>query len=74
MTELANNWSPMTMGHDALADLEALAYEAALEPTLWTQVVADASRAFKSPYMVLNVSDRRGDHSRSRAFASVFTR
>jgi DNA-binding CsgD family transcriptional regulator len=51
----------MTMGHDALADLEALAYEAALEPTLWTQVVADASRAFKSPYMVLNVSDRRGE-------------
>jgi DNA-binding CsgD family transcriptional regulator len=50
----------MTLAHDALSDLEALAYEAAVEPSLWTQVVADASRAFKAPYTMLNVSDRRG--------------
>ena len=50
----------MTLTHDALSDLEALAYEAALEPSLWPQVVADASRAFEAPYMMLNVSDRRG--------------
>ena len=50
----------MTSAHDALSDLEALAYEAALEPSLWPQVVADASRAFKAPYMMLGVVDRRG--------------
>jgi DNA-binding CsgD family transcriptional regulator len=51
----------MTVAHDALSDLEALAYEAAREPSLWTQVVADASRAFKSPYTMLGVGDRRGN-------------
>jgi DNA-binding CsgD family transcriptional regulator len=43
-----------------MSDLEALAYEAALEPSLWTQVVADASRAFQAPHMMLGVGDRRG--------------
>ena len=52
--------SAMTLAHDALSDLEALAYEAALEPSLWPQVAADASRAFKAPYMMLRVADRRG--------------
>ena len=50
----------MTLAHNALSDLEALAYEAALEPSLWPQVVADASHAFKTPYMMLGVVDRRG--------------
>src|SRR5271166_1726284 len=50
----------MTLAHDALFDLEALAYEAALEPSLWPQLAADASRAFEAPIMMLNVSDRRG--------------
>jgi DNA-binding NarL/FixJ family response regulator len=50
----------MTMAHNSLNDLEALAYEAALKPTLWTQVVADASQAYKAPYTMLNVSDRHG--------------
>ncbi len=48
------------MAHDAIADLEALAYEAALEPSLWPQVAADASRAFEATYMMLRVADRRG--------------
>jgi DNA-binding CsgD family transcriptional regulator len=48
------------LAHDALSDLEALAYEAALEPSLWPQVVAGASRAFQAPHMMLGVSDRRG--------------
>ena len=50
----------MTTAHDHLSDLEALAYEAALEPSLWPQVAAGASRALKAPYTMLNVSDRRG--------------
>ena|SRR5271166_96214 len=50
----------MTLAHDALSDLEALAYEAALEPSLWPQVVAYASHAFKAPYMMLGVADRGG--------------
>jgi hypothetical protein len=50
----------MTLAHDALSDLEALAYEAALEPSLWPQVAADASRAFEATYMMLRVADRRG--------------
>jgi DNA-binding CsgD family transcriptional regulator len=50
----------MTTAHDALADLEALAYEAALEPSLWPQLAADASRAFEATYMMLRVADRRG--------------
>ena len=50
----------MTTAHDHLSDLEALAYEAALKPSLWPQVAAGASRALKAPYTMLNVSDRRG--------------
>jgi DNA-binding CsgD family transcriptional regulator len=44
---------------DALADLEGLAYEAALEPSLWPQVAAAASRALECPYARLGVVDRR---------------
>jgi DNA-binding CsgD family transcriptional regulator len=51
----------MTLARDALADLEALAYEAALEPSLWPQVVADASRAFEAPHIMLGALDRRGN-------------
>ena len=51
----------MTLAHDALSDLEALAYEAALEPSLWPQVAADASRAFQAPHIMLGVLDRRGN-------------
>ena len=50
----------MTLAHDALSHLEALAYEAALEPALWPEVVADASDAFKAPYAMLCVADRGG--------------
>jgi DNA-binding CsgD family transcriptional regulator len=50
----------MTLAHDALSDLEALAYEAALEPSLWPQVAADASRAFEAPHILLGVLDHRG--------------
>ena len=56
----------MTLAQPALSDLEALAYEAALEPSLWPQVVADASRAFKAPYMMLGVVDRRGNAGDAR--------
>ena len=51
----------MTLAHNTLSDLEALAYEAALEPSLWSQVVADASHAFNAPHMMLGVVDRRGN-------------
>ncbi len=50
----------MTLARDALADLEALTYEAALEPSLWPQVVADASRDFEAPQIILDVLNRRG--------------
>ena len=50
----------MTLAQPALSDLEALAYEAALEPSLWPQVAVDASRAFEATYMMLRVADRRG--------------
>ena len=50
----------MTLARDALADLEALAYEAALEPSLWPEVVAEASRAFEAPHIMLGVLNRRG--------------
>jgi DNA-binding CsgD family transcriptional regulator len=50
----------MTLVRQALADLEALAYEAALEPSLWPQVVADTSRAFEAPHIMLGVLNRRG--------------
>jgi DNA-binding CsgD family transcriptional regulator/PAS domain-containing protein len=50
----------MSLAHHALVDLEALAYEAALEPSLWPQVIADASRAFEAPHIMLGVLTRRG--------------
>jgi DNA-binding CsgD family transcriptional regulator len=50
----------MMLAHEPLSDLEALAYEAALEPSLWPQVAVDASRAFEATYMMLRVADRRG--------------
>jgi DNA-binding CsgD family transcriptional regulator len=46
---------------DTLLDLVALAYEAALEPNLWPQVAAGASRAFEAPRVMLGVVDRRGN-------------
>jgi DNA-binding CsgD family transcriptional regulator len=46
---------------DSLFDLVALAYEAALEPHLWPQVAASASRAFEAPRVMLGVVDRRGN-------------
>lgn len=51
----------MTLAPDALADLEALIYEAALSLELWPQVVASASRAFEAPDILLGVLDRRGN-------------
>lgn len=51
----------MTLANNALNDLEALAYEAALEPSLWPQVVAEASRAFEAPHILLGALDRRGN-------------
>jgi DNA-binding CsgD family transcriptional regulator len=51
----------MTLARDALADLEALTYEAALEPSLWPQIAADASRAFEAPHVLLGALDRRGN-------------
>jgi DNA-binding CsgD family transcriptional regulator len=53
--------SAITLAHDALTVLEALAYEAALEPSLWPQVAAGASRACEAPYMMLSVADRRAN-------------
>jgi DNA-binding CsgD family transcriptional regulator len=50
----------MTFGPHALADLEALVYDAALEPSLWPQVAAGASRAFEAPHILLGVLNRRG--------------
>jgi hypothetical protein len=46
---------------DTLLDLVALGYEAALEPSLWPHVAADASRAFDAPHIMLGVADRRGN-------------
>ncbi|MBV8441002.1 MAG: helix-turn-helix transcriptional regulator [Hyphomicrobiales bacterium] len=46
---------------DTLLELVALAYEAALEPMLWSQVAAGASRAFEAPRVMLGVVDRRGN-------------
>jgi hypothetical protein len=51
----------MTLAHNALADLEALANEAALDPALWPQVAENASRSFDAPYITLGVVDRRGN-------------
>jgi DNA-binding CsgD family transcriptional regulator len=51
----------MSLAYHALADLEALAYEAALEPSLWPQVAEGASRAFETPTIMLGVLDRRGN-------------
>jgi hypothetical protein len=44
-----------------LLDLVTLAYEAALEPNLWPQVAAGASRAFEAPHVMLGVADGRGN-------------
>jgi hypothetical protein len=49
----------MTVAHNALADLEALAYEAALEPSLWPQVAVGAAKAFQAPHARLGVVDRQ---------------
>jgi hypothetical protein len=43
----------MAATHDTLLDLVALAYEAALDPDLWPEVAAGASRAFEGPHVVL---------------------
>jgi DNA-binding CsgD family transcriptional regulator len=51
----------MTLAHQAPADLEALAYEAALELSLWPEVIAGVSRAFEAPDILLGVLDRCGN-------------
>ena len=51
----------MTLAQGVIAELGALAYEAALAPSLWPQVVAAASRAFQAPHIMLGVLDRRGN-------------
>jgi DNA-binding CsgD family transcriptional regulator len=51
----------MTLAQGAIAELGALAYEAALVPSLWPEVVAAASRAFQAPHIMLGVLDRRGN-------------
>ena len=51
----------MTLAHHALADLEALTYEAALQPGLWPQVAEEASRAFEAPCITLGVVGRDGN-------------
>jgi hypothetical protein len=38
----------------------ATVYEAAIEPSLWPQAVADTSRAFEAPHIMLGVLNRRG--------------
>ncbi len=48
----------MTFVPDAVGDLEALVYEAALEPSLWPQVAAGVCRAFNADHVRLGVIDR----------------
>ena len=52
---------PAMATQDPVLDLAALAYEAALEPRLWPQVAADASRAFEAPHITVGVVDRGGN-------------
>lgn len=49
----------MTLAHDGMGDLEALVYEAALEPSLWPQVAARAGDAVGASHARLGVVDRR---------------
>jgi DNA-binding CsgD family transcriptional regulator len=45
---------------DSLPELIAAVYEAAIEPALWNEAAAMASRCFQAPYVTLGVVDRRG--------------
>jgi DNA-binding CsgD family transcriptional regulator len=44
---------------DSLLDLVSLAYDAALEPSLWAQVAVGAAKAFQAPHARLGVVDRQ---------------
>jgi hypothetical protein len=56
----------MAATRDSLLDLVSLAYDAALEPSLWPQAIADAGRVFEAPHVLLGVLDRRGgEHMRA---------
>jgi len=49
----------MAATRDPLRDLAATAYDAALKPSLWPVVAAEAAKAFKAPHARLGVVDRR---------------
>jgi DNA-binding CsgD family transcriptional regulator len=50
----------MAATHYFPLELLATVYEAAIEPSLWPQAVADTSRAFEAPLIMLGVLNRRG--------------
>ena len=50
----------MAATHYFPLELLATVYEAAIEPSLWPQAVADTSRAFEAPHIMLGVLNRRG--------------
>jgi hypothetical protein len=50
----------MAATHHFPLELLATVYEAAIEPSLWPQAVAETSRAFEAPHIMLGVLNRRG--------------